>query len=140
MTNEKIAVLVVDDEPDMLWALNHALSRSGYRVVTASNAHGALACLKEQDFALAFVDVKLSDIDGLQLASVIREMNLGIRIIMISGYYYANDPEIKQEFAQRPYIDFVSKPFNLADIREAAEKALTSGENLSGASAWPTSS
>ena len=72
--------------------------------------------------------------------SVIREMNLGIRIIMISGYYYANDPEIKQEFAQRPYIDFVSKPFNLADIREAAEKALTSGENLSGASAWPTSS
>lgn len=131
MTNEKIAVLVVDDEPDMLWALNHALSRSGYHVVTASNASRALDCLKEQDFALAFIDVKLPDMDGLQLATAIREMNLGVGIIMISGYYYASDAEIEQEFAQRPYIGFIAKPFNLADIRDIAQKALTSRDDLS---------
>jgi len=131
VTNEDISVLVVDDEPDMLWALSHTLSRSGYRVVTASNAYRALDCLKEQEFALAFVDVKLPDMDGLQLANAIREMSLGIGIIMISGYYYANDAEITQEFAQKPYIGFVSKPFNLADIRDIAQKALTGGENIS---------
>ncbi len=49
MTNEKISVLVVDDEPDMLWALNHALSRSGYDVVTASNASLALAFFERAD-------------------------------------------------------------------------------------------
>ncbi|MBI3959011.1 MAG: response regulator [Chloroflexi bacterium] len=131
MTNERISVLVVDDEPDMLWALGHILSRSGYGVVTASNASRALDCLKEQDFALAFIDVKLSDMDGLQLATTIREMNLSVGIIMISGYYYANDAEIEQEFAQRPYIGFIAKPFNLADIRNIVHKALTNREDLS---------
>jgi len=131
MTNGNVSVLIVDDEPDMLWVLEHALRRSGYGVVTASNAYRALDCLKQQRFALAFIDMKLPDMDGLQLATAIREMNVDIGIILISGYYYANDAEIEQEFAQRPYVGFIAKPFNLADIREIAFKALTDRDGLS---------
>ena len=124
MLSGNYSVLVVDDEPDMLWVLEHTLRRSGYGVVTASNAFHALGCLKKQQFALAFIDMKLPDMDGLQLAKAIREIDVDIGIIMISGYYYATDAKIKHEFAQRQYFGFVAKPFSLADIREIALKAL----------------
>jgi len=123
MTNRNISVLIVDDDPDMLWVLEHVLLRSGYGVVTASNASQALDCLKQQEFSLAFIDVKLPDMDGLKLATVIKEMNIDMGIVMISGYYYANDAEIEQALAQRPYVDFIAKPFTLADIRAIALKA-----------------
>ena len=124
MLNENYSVLVVDDEPDMLWVLEHALRRSGYGVVTASNASHALDCLKQQEFSLAFIDMKLPGMDGLQLARAIGQISADIGIIMISGYYYATDAEIRHEFDQRPYFGFIAKPFSLADIREIALEAL----------------
>ncbi len=90
----------------------------------------ALECLKQHNFPLAFVDVKLPDMDGLQLAARLREINLQVAIIMISGYYYANDTEIKQEFVEKPYMGFIAKPFNLDDVRHIAHMALASREQV----------
>ncbi len=49
---------------------------------------------------------------------------------MISGYYYANDTEIKQEFVEKPYMGFIAKPFNLDDVRHIAHMALASREQV----------
>lgn len=70
---ENLNVLVVDDEPDVCWALDMLLRKQGYRVTTASSGTAALGCLNKQDkvFSLILVDAKLGDIDGVELAKQI---------------------------------------------------------------------
>ncbi|MCG2767240.1 MAG: response regulator [Anaerolineae bacterium] len=117
-------VLVVDDEPDMCWALENILSREGYQITTAKNAREALELAKEKHFEVFFIDAKLPDMDGGQLSDQIRKINSKAAIIMISGYFYQEDKAIEEGLAQGLYVGFISKPFELNEVRSAARTAL----------------
>ena len=67
--------------------------------------------MKSQDFQLAFVDAKLPDIEGLELAEEIRSMDNKVVLIMVSGYFYKDDAAIKAALRQGNINGFVSKPF-----------------------------
>ena len=118
-------VLIVDDEPDMLWALSQMLVHAGYAVTTALNADEALHCLRQQVFALAIIDAKLPDMDGLHLAALLKEITPDLAIVLISGYYYAEDPEIAREVDQKAVMSFISKPFSVQEIRSTLQRLLT---------------
>ena len=75
-------------------------------------------------FHLAFVDAKLPDAEGLDLARRIREANPGIRIVLVSGYFYGDDPEVLQAAAAGVINGFVSKPFLHDEVRTIARAAL----------------
>jgi len=66
------SVLVVDDDPDMCWVLKVTIELLGHSVITAPSGHQALEAVRLYDFPLAFIDARLPDMDGLQLASEIR--------------------------------------------------------------------
>jgi len=117
-------ILVVDDEPDMCWALENILSREGYRITTVKNAREALELAREKRFEVFFIDAKLPDMDGGQLSGLIREISPKAAIVMISGYFYREDKTIEQGLAQGLYVGFISKPFELNEVRSAARKAL----------------
>lgn len=117
-------ILVVDDEPDMCWALENILSREGYQITTAKNAREALELAREKHFEVFFIDAKLPDMDGGQLSDQIRKINSKAAIIMISGYFYQEDKAIEEGLAQGLYVGFISKPFELNEVRSAARKAL----------------
>jgi DNA-binding NtrC family response regulator len=119
-----ISILVVDDDPDMLWVLNKILTLTGYRVTTALNGADALACLQEQSFALALIDMKLPMMDGLQLAGALKVVAPTIVIILISGYYYAEDPEIEKKLDQNFCAGFIAKPFDVEDVRSTIRRVL----------------
>ena len=72
MTDPGELILIVDDEPDMCWALEHLLNKRGYVTRTALSAQEALKLMEEHRFACAFLDAKLPDMDGLELARCIR--------------------------------------------------------------------
>ena len=55
--HNKVSILVVDDDPDMLWIINQILTLSGYQVTTVLNGFDALACLQTQSFTLAMIDL-----------------------------------------------------------------------------------
>lgn len=124
MTNKQIHVLVVDDELDMLWSLQKMLDYAGYAVTTAVSAGEALSALKCQPFTLAIIDVKLPDMDGLQLAIQLKNLAPLMPIILISGYYYGEDPEIEREVQQKVATNFISKPFSLREIRNTIQEVL----------------
>ena len=124
MTNNPIRILIVDDEPDMLWTLSQSLSYASYAVTQALNAHEALNYLRQCSFALALIDVKLPDMDGLQLATTVKEIAPNLAIILISGYYYAEDPEIAREVNQKVATSFLSKPFSLQEISSTIQRVL----------------
>ena len=124
MIRSDAAVLIVDDEPGMCWALGHILRGSGIVSVTATTGQEALRLAARQRFHLAFVDAKLPDAEGLELARRIREADPGIRIVLVSGYFYGDDPEVLQAAAAGVINGFVSKPFLHDEVRTIARAAL----------------
>ena len=114
-------ILIVDDEPDMCWALEHLLNKRGYVTRTALTAMEALMLTEQHRFACAFLDAKLPDMDGLELARCIRLIAPDMRLLMVSGYFYRDDVSIQEAIAQGLIVDFISKPFLQAEILRVLE-------------------
>ena len=112
-------VLVVDDEPEMCWALARILKGAGCRCETAANAKDALALAARHTFQMALLDAKLPDKDGLELARCLHEGNPGIRIVLVSAYFYWDESTITEAMRTGRISDFVAKPFTHAEILRA---------------------
>jgi len=121
MTDPGTLILIVDDEPDMCWALEHLLNKRGYVTRTALSAQDALKLMARHRFACAFLDAKLPDMDGLELARGLRERAPDMRILMVSGYFYRDDVSIQEAIAQGLIADFISKPFLQGEILRVLE-------------------
>ncbi len=119
MDNGSDQFLVVDDEADMCWALARVLRSVGAVCQTAPDAKQAIALAKRQPFRLAFLDAKLGTDDGLDLARWLHEVIPGIRIVIVSGYYYQDDPIITDAIRSGLISAFIAKPFARADILRA---------------------
>jgi CheY-like chemotaxis protein len=109
-------ILIVDDEPDMGWALEHLLHSQGFVTQKAQSSQEALDLMERHQFACAFLDAKLPDMDGLELARCIRVIAPDTRIIMVSGYFYRDDVSIQDAITRGLIIDFISKPFLQEEI------------------------
>ncbi len=115
--NEKYApILVVDDEPEMCWILENIIRRTGFTCMTALNAREAMALTKSNKFGMAFLDAKLQDIDGLELARKLRKTNAHLPIVIVSGYFYPDDPTIEGVLQEGLIAAFVGKPFDHDEI------------------------
>ena len=126
---EKLAsILVVDDEPDMCWALENILRPSGWVVTSTTQGTKALELLTANDYKLVFVDAKLPDLDGLELAAYIRRRNPETTIVLISGYFYQEDPAIADGLANHLFYGFIAKPFNLDKVRALARQAMAQAD------------
>lgn len=124
MPNQPPICLIVDDEPDTCWALEHVLRKQGLRTRHALSAEQALREVQERPYALALLDAKLPDMDGLELARRIRIIDPAISMIVVSGYFYQDAPSIQEAQASKLIQDFVAKPFQHEEIRRVVRKAL----------------
>jgi DNA-binding NtrC family response regulator len=115
--------LIVDDEPDMCWLLEHLLTREAFSVKKASSGHEALKLMESNKFQLAFVDLKLDDIEGLELARRLKLCDPFLRIVMVSGFCYKDDPTVQRALAEGLICDFIPKPFLHTDIVRSIEFA-----------------
>lgn len=107
----KPSILVVDDEPGMSWVIRRLLAGRGWRVVTAANGTEALEALRSQRFELALVDAKLPDVDGLELAARMGKAAAGLPLILMSAYFYPDDPLVQRALASGVIREFIAKPF-----------------------------
>ena len=131
MAVQELKALVIDDEVDMCWALERVLQGEGIKTHSAHTAEGALAILKKDTPQLAFVDIKLPDMDGIELAKLIKASNPSLPLVLISGYYYGDDPAIKKGLEEGLYVGFISKPFEVNEIRSYARRFFPKGGNPS---------
>lgn len=111
MKTRRPMVLIVDDEPDMCWVLENLLAESGFDFKISQTGHEALGLMESTTFTIALLDVKLTDMDGLDLASRIKSINDSIHIAMISGYYYKDDVNVWRAMDEGLVSGFISKPF-----------------------------
>jgi DNA-binding NtrC family response regulator len=121
MPTRRDLFLIVDDEPDMCWALEHILEKNGLASKKAFAGSEALALMEVNRFRAAFLDAKLPDMEGMELARQIRKRDPSVRIMMISGYFYRDDDAVQKAVAEGLINGFIGKPFDHDEILKAAE-------------------
>lgn len=113
-------VLVVDDDKLMAWTLKEKLSKEGFEVKTAETGEEALNCVREELPDLAFVDVFLPDIDGIQILKEIRKINEEIPVVMITGHGTVDTAVTAMKLGA---YDYIQKPVNVQEVAIIAKKA-----------------
>ena len=105
-------ILIVDDEPDMCWIISQLVQSQGFNVVTAYTGEDACFKLANGDFSVVFLDAKLPDMDGLDVARHINTMIAARpRVVLVSGYHYQDDPVVRNALDEGIICCFLAKPF-----------------------------
>ncbi len=117
----KPKLLIVDDELLIRDLLYDYFKSRDYEITVADSGQGALAQMEETRFDTIILDLKMPDMDGLELASRIRASGEQVPIIFMTGYP-SMDSAI--EAVRRQAADYFIKPFNLKQMNKAVENAL----------------
>ncbi len=121
--NERCEILIVDDEPIVGDRLKSFLTRDGHQVESFTDPTAALARLDDKHFDILISDIRMGDIDGIQIMEQVLEKRLPIKVIMITGYATM---ELARESMTKGAFDFIAKPFKLKEIRHTIKQALES--------------
>jgi len=114
-------ILIVDDEKNIRMTLSQSLESLETETDTAGNGEEALAKLKEKDFGLILLDIRMPGIDGMEVLRQVREIRPDIRIIMITAY---GTIESAVEAIKLGAVDFLQKPFDPDEIRALVSKVM----------------
>jgi DNA-binding NtrC family response regulator len=116
-------ILIVDDEPDICWAIRHILEKRGLSCRHSLTANGAIELMKGERFRMAFLDITLPDMQGLELARRLKAMDPSLNIVIVTGYM---PPD--QDGAPSPgdglYHRCIYKPFLNQNVIDAADACL----------------
>jgi signal transduction histidine kinase/CheY-like chemotaxis protein len=115
-------ILVVDDEQNMCDVCTRTLQRAGYDVLATNDPDEAVRALRgDRDFDLLLTDIKMPRMSGLDLARIAKERDPAIAVVIMTGF--ASMENLHQS-VQRGVADFLSKPFELEQLRLAVDQAL----------------
>jgi|ERR1700730_4528329 DNA-binding NtrC family response regulator len=107
-------VLVVDDEPHVRLSYRVALETEGYEVVEASSGKSALGQLIDRRFGLAILDVRMPEMDGLELLARMRENKIAVPVVIVTAY---SDVPHAVKAMKLGAIDFLQKPLRPEELR-----------------------
>jgi len=120
-TAEGQPILVVDDDADICQTLTKILELQGYDVITAGSGEEAVSMTRKQSCQMAFIDVKLPDIDGLETLLRLKEINPDLLVIMMTGF--RNEVKEALDKAQAASaITCLYKPFDPAKAAELVKQ------------------
>ncbi len=118
-------ILVIDDEPIVGERLKAMLARDGHRVESFVNPLKAIDRLQETDFDIVITDIRMVEMDGIQVLEKVFEKSRHTKVIMISGYATL---DLAKESLTKGAFDFIAKPFKLKELRNTIKKAAKSLE------------
>ncbi len=118
--DEGISILILDDEPIVCNRLKVALQKMGYEVETYTDSVAALQRLEEKDFDIVVTDLKMENVDGIQILEAAKKKNPNTEVIIITGFATS---EAAKEALKKGAFDFIAKPFRLEDLRNVIIQA-----------------
>ena len=121
----KPRVLVVDDENSVRASFDRVLSEDGYAVNTAPDGLSALERLRSERYDLAFVDLRMPGMDGMEVVRSIRTTQPAVQVIIVTGY---GTEGTAREASNLGVFEFVAKPIAPADVSDLAQRALARGK------------
>jgi len=118
---ERQRVLVVDDDPTVRQSCERIFTERGYDVETAASGKEGLERTRCGYFDCALVDLRMPDMDGMEIVRVISESRSNIAILIVTGY---GSVETAAEATRLGVCDYVCKPFTPEEITHAVDRAL----------------
>ena len=120
-------VLIVDDEQDILETLPDVLHRWGHKTFVAKDGIEGLKVFKENPVDFLVTDIKMPEMDGLELLQNVLEMDKQIMVIFLTGY-----PSLDTAIAalKTGAYDYLVKPVNLDELKLRIERGLERKEHL----------
>ena len=117
-------ILVVDDEAFFLHGLGNALQNASTEVTVVETGKSALQELVSKPYHLCFLDIRLPDIDGVDILKRIKEISPQTKVIMMTaGVVTAAMQESIEKYAYM----FLTKPFDLLQVRMLTKSILEEG-------------
>lgn len=111
----KKAVLVVDDEREIVDFLESFLSRFDITTIKATTGQEALNQYDEYKPEFVFLDIKMPDKDGIEVLKELKERNPAVKVIMITG---SEEKEVQSQAKDLGAIDYITKPLDLSDLQK----------------------
>jgi len=110
-------VLIVDDEETLTWSMAKSLSKDKdkYEVLIANNGREALHLLKANKIDLVITDIRMPDINGLDLLVMIKKEFAETKVIIMTAY---GSSDVQKEANQRGSLFYIEKPFEISEIRK----------------------
>jgi DNA-binding NtrC family response regulator len=118
--SEMISILIVDDESDLMFAFKKQLEREGMVVFPALCGREALATVKKENLDVAVLDMRLPDLDGVELLLRIKQLEPDIEIIMLTGF---GSLETAIRAMKLGAYDYLTKPCKITDLQKVILKA-----------------
>lgn len=118
----KHLALIVDDEPDICELLELTLNRMDINTLSAGDLKTAYQLLSDNDISICLTDMRLPDGNGIELVKKIQQQNNEIPVAMISAH---GNMDTAIEALKAGAFDFVSKPLELAELRNLVNSAIT---------------
>ena len=120
-TDRESTVLVIEDDPDGRRSVEDALEVSGYNVISSANGEDGVRLFKEHDIDVVLSDVRLPDIDGMQVLARIRKLDSNVPILLMTAYGTVSSAVTALKSGA---YDYILKPLNLDDIQSKVARAI----------------
>jgi DNA-binding NtrC family response regulator len=114
-------VLAVDDEPVVCESIRRVLVEEGYAVETSTSPRAALDLLKEKHFDLLLLDIKMPEMDGIEVLRAARELSPDTEVLIITGYATI---DTAVEAIKLGAFDYLEKPVSPPQLLVATARAL----------------
>ncbi|MBD3264184.1 MAG: response regulator [Candidatus Omnitrophica bacterium] len=111
---EKVKILVVDDEEQIVDFLCHFLSRFGITAAGATSGEEALRVFSQFNPQWIFLDIKMPGMDGFEILKNVKKIDPQVRTIMITG---RNDEVSESQAKELGVYDYIIKPLDLDELK-----------------------
>ncbi len=118
---DSIALVAIDDDPESLKIIEHALAQPGLEVTTASNPEAGWDLILNRRPQIVLLDLFMPDVSGMDLLARIVELDPGIDVLLLTSHY---STEAAVEAIQKGACDYLTKPISTSDLRRRIEKPL----------------
>jgi DNA-binding NtrC family response regulator len=127
----KFKIIIAEDEDITRKHLLYALTREGYEVVGTKNGREALSLIESEHFDVLITDIKMPEMDGIELLEKVKEKHHGIEVLIITGF---GSIDSAVEAMKKGAYEYITKPFNLDElilkVKNINERAALKKENL----------
>jgi two-component system response regulator AtoC len=117
----KLSLLIVDDDEAMRDTLSDVLKKKGYEVSVASSGNDALLAIRKNIVDLIVLDMRLPDLDGIEVLKRVKEFDTEILVIMMTAY---SDVQTAVSAMKSGAYHYINKPFELEELKLLIEKGL----------------
>jgi DNA-binding NtrC family response regulator len=119
----QLRVMILDDEPIVGKRLKAAMEKYGFELEIFEDSKLAVARLDEKEFDIVVTDLRMDDVDGIQVLEHITAKQRNTKVILITGYATV---DVAREALVKGAFDFIAKPFKPNDLRAVINKAALS--------------